>query len=160
MENFAVILKEEHTEVCILRPNIVIMVGNRGNGTISIDISDNDENGSSVQLLLDCGDFKGRYIEDYDKETQATILDSIETSVARDIAKFAEQGYTFVGVEKDRGEERSECFFPDVYWSSSSRRLLIKNLTIRNDIIRNSFLNCNTYRYGIIGFSFRHGRQA
>ena len=127
MENFAVILKEEHTEVCILRPNIVIMVGNLGNGTISIDISDNDENGSSVQLLLDCGDFKGRYIEDYDKETQATILDSIETSVARDIAKFAEQGYTFVGVEKDRGEERSECFFLEdhkVQWQRDYRCIL------------------------------------
>jgi len=110
MKHFAIILKQEHTEVCMLRPNIVIMAGNCGNGTISIDISGSDENGSSVYFLLDCGDFKGRYIEDYDKETQKEILDNIETAVARDIASFAERGFTFLGADRTKGE-CFECFY-------------------------------------------------
>ena len=38
-----------------------------------------------------------------------------------------EQGYTFVGVEKDRGEERSECFFLEdhkVQWQRDYRCIL------------------------------------
>jgi len=111
MKHFAIIVKQEHTEVCILKPNIIIMAKNLGNGTINVDISGDDEYGPSVNFSLGCGDFQGRYIEDYDEKIQRTILDNMETSIARDIAKFCEQGYTFVGIDKASGECMFECFY-------------------------------------------------
>ena len=124
MEHFAIIFKEEHTEVCILTPNITVAASNCGNGTVSIDISGSDENGSSVQFLLDCGDFKDRYIEDYEKETQKQILDYVETAVARDLAKFSEKGFTYLGSDKSQGEERFDCFYLEdhkVQWREDYR---------------------------------------
>lgn len=111
MEHFAIITKEEHTGVCMLRPTVTVMVGNRKNGEISVDISGSDDTGDSVFFTLGCGDFKGRYIEDYDKEIQETILDGIETCIARDIALFIQMGYTYVGVDKAAGGDASDCFY-------------------------------------------------
>jgi len=100
-----------------LRGNIVerisddLYVFKDASGTINVDISGDDEYGPSVNFSLGCGDFQGRYIEDYDEKTQRTILDNMETSIARDIAKFCEQGYTFVGIDKASGECMFECFY-------------------------------------------------
>lgn len=128
MENFVIILKEEHTGICILKPSISVKVTNRRDGTIYVEIKGSDALGASVFFHLDCGDFQGRYIEDYDKDTQQTILDSIETSIAKDIALYAETGFTYVGVA--HGDAPSECFILEdhkVKWKNDYRRLLQHN---------------------------------
>ena len=111
MEHFVIITKEEHTGICILQPTVSVAVTNRKVGIIDIEISDDSSMGAVVSCHLGSGNFQGRYIEDYDKETQDKILDCIENIIARDIASFAERGYTYVGIDRSRGEDPDECFF-------------------------------------------------
>ena len=111
MEHFVIITKEEHTGICILQPTISVAVTNRKAGIIDIEISDDNSMGAVVFCHLGSGNFQGRFIEDYDKQTQDKILDCIENIIARDIASFAERGYTYVGIDRSRGEDPDECFF-------------------------------------------------
>lgn len=111
MEHFVIITKGEHTGICILQPYIDIRVSSRTGGIVSVEISDSDEMGASVFCLLDCENFQGRYIEDYDEDSQKKILDCIESAIARDIALFAQSGYTYIGTGKVEGEDPDECFF-------------------------------------------------
>ena len=111
MEHFVIITKEEHTGICILQPTVSVKVSNHKDGIINIEISDDSEMGTAVFCHLGCGSFQGRYIEDYDKETQNKILDSIENVIARDIAHFAQLGYTCLGINLAQGEDPEECFF-------------------------------------------------
>lgn len=111
MEHFVIITKEEHTGICILQPTISIEVSNSRDGIIDIRISDESNMGVVVFCNLGCGNYQGRYIEDYDEETQDKILDCIENIIARDIASFAERGYTYVGIDRTKGEDPDDCFF-------------------------------------------------
>ena len=111
MEHFVIITKEEHTGICILQPTVSVKVSNHKDGIINIEISDDSEMGTAVFCHIGCGSFQGRYIEDYDEETQNKILDSIENVIARDIAHFAQLGYTCLGINLAQGEDPEECFF-------------------------------------------------
>lgn len=111
MEHFVIITKDEHTSICILQPTVSVAVTNRKDGIIDIEISDDSSMGAVVFCHLGSANFQGRYIEDYDKETQDKILDCIENIIARDIASFAELGYTYVGIDRSKGENPDECFF-------------------------------------------------
>ena len=111
MEHFVIITKEEHTGICILQPTISVEVTNRMEGIIDINISDGNDMGAAVFCHLGAGSYQGRFIEDYDQETQFKILDCMENIIARDIASFAGLGYTYVGIDKSKGEDPDECFF-------------------------------------------------
>lgn len=115
MEHFVIITKEEHTGICILQPTVSVKVSNRRDGIIDIEISDSSDMGAAVFCHLGCGSYQGRYIEDYDKEAQLRILDSIENAIARDIAHFAQLGYTCLGINLAQGEDPEECFFLEEY---------------------------------------------
>lgn len=111
MEHFVIITKEEHTGICILQPTISVKVTNHRDGIIDIEISDGNDLGSAVYCHIGCVNYQGRYIEDYDEETQSKILDCIENIIARDIASFAERGFTYVGIDRSKGEDPDDCFF-------------------------------------------------
>lgn len=111
MEHFVIITKEEHTGICILQPTVSVKVSNHRDGIIDIEISDGNDLGSAVYCHIGCVNYQGRYIEDYDEETQSKILDCIENIIARDIASFAERGYTYVGIDRSKGEDPDDCFF-------------------------------------------------
>lgn len=111
MEHFVIITKEEHTGICILQPTVSVKVSNHRDGIIDIEISDGNDMGSAVYCHIGCVNYQGRYIEDYDEETQSKILDCIENIIARDIASFAERGYTYVGIDRSKGEDPDDCFF-------------------------------------------------
>lgn len=127
MENFVIILKKEHTDICMLKPAITVKAAKCQSGNVSVEITGSADMGDAVFFSLTSGTYQGRYIEDYDEDTQERILDSIETFIARDIAQFATMGYTYVGIDVAQGEDPSECFFLEDHkakWQKDYRCLL------------------------------------
>lgn len=111
----------------MLRPSLTVKATNQKEGNVSVEISGSEDMGDSVFFSLSSGEYKGRYIEDYDEDTQRKLMDSIETFIARDIALFASMGYTYTGIDTAHGEDPSECFFLEdhkVNWQKEYLNLL------------------------------------